>query len=95
MLKYLDVIDDTASGIGAVNLVKNCSGKLYGYNADYNGFYFLLSIIKLTPMAKKILILGTGGTARMVYYALKSNYKCTVFNATRNLENKRIKFLIT
>ncbi len=46
-------------------------------------------------MAKKILILGTGGTARMVYYALKSNYKCTVFNATRNLENKRIKFLIT
>ncbi|WP_287954797.1 shikimate dehydrogenase [Acidiplasma sp.] len=91
ILKYLDVIDDTASGIGAVNLVKNCSGKLYGYNADYNGFLFSLKHNKIDPNGKKILILGTGGTARMVYYALKSNYKCTVFNATRNLENKKNK----
>ncbi len=61
----LDQIDGTAQKIGAVNVVK---GKK-GYNTDWIGFTKAIKPL-LTKTDKKALILGTGGAAKAVNYAL-------------------------
>lgn len=61
----LDQIDGTAQKIGAVNVVK---GKK-GYNTDWIGFTKAIKPL-LTKTDKKALILGTGGAAKAINYAL-------------------------
>ena len=64
VLPYLDKIDSSASAIGAVNTVVNRQGKLYGYNTDFGGMIALIRRMGLDLRGKKVLILGTGGTAQ-------------------------------
>jgi len=63
VIPYLDVIDENARAIGAVNTVVNRGGKLYGYNTDYYGMRALTEKIGVPLAGKKVLILGTGGTS--------------------------------
>ena len=70
VIKYLDVISDSAEKIGAVNLIINKNGKLFGYNTDYYGFKYLLEENDINPENKNCLILGTGGTSKTVYNVL-------------------------
>jgi len=92
IIKYLDDIDLTARNIGSVNLVKNVFGKLYGYNSDYNGFLFLLKNNNINLNNKNILILGTGGIAKTIIYAIKNNYNSDINVASRNIKNKKFDF---
>ena len=64
VLPYLDDISPVAQRIGAVNTVVNKDGRLYGYNTDYHGMKALLERVGIGLEGKKVLILGTGGTAR-------------------------------
>ena len=64
VIPYLDYIDESAKKIGAVNTVVNREGKLYGYNTDYFGMKALVERIGLEIKDKKVLIIGTGGTAK-------------------------------
>ena len=73
VLSYLTCTDNAAATIGAVNTVKVVHGngctKLHGYNTDYIGFTeSLLEVLPRPP--KRALVLGTGGGARAVTYAL-------------------------
>jgi 3-dehydroquinate dehydratase/shikimate dehydrogenase len=69
--KYLDEIDANAQRIGAVNTVKIDGDKLTGYNTDAHGF--------ITPLKQRIpdlknasvAIIGAGGAARAVIFALQ------------------------
>ncbi len=72
IIKHLDGLDETAAKIGAVNTVKITDGKLYGYNTDAPGFIepLLNSYGDLT--GAKVAVLGAGGAARAVVYALKT-----------------------
>ncbi len=65
IIDYLDELDEVAKKIGAVNVVK---GKK-GYNTDWIGFTKAIKPL-LTKTDKKALILGTGGAAKAVNYAL-------------------------
>ena len=65
IIPHLDEVDTIASKIGAVNVVK---GKK-GYNTDWIGFTKAIKPA-LTKKDKKALILGTGGVAKAVNYAL-------------------------
>ena len=65
IMSYLDEIDVVAQKIGAVNVVK---GKK-GYNTDWIGFTKAIKPY-LRKEDKKALILGTGGAAKAVNYAL-------------------------
>lgn len=73
VLPYLTCTDNAAATIGAVNTVKvvrdsGCT-ELCGFNTDYIGFAeSLLEVLPRTP--KRALVLGTGGGARAVTYAL-------------------------
>ncbi len=70
IISRLDHIDPLASQIRSVNCVACSDGNLTGYNTDLDGFsYSLLSYIEKLPH-RSCLLLGTGGAARTVLYAL-------------------------
>ncbi|MFN4246467.1 MAG: shikimate dehydrogenase [Flavipsychrobacter sp.] len=70
VLPLLNEIDAAAREIGAVNCIKIEVGKLIGYNTDHIGFVESLKPL-LQPQHTHALILGTGGAAKAVMYALK------------------------
>ena len=69
VMRYLDVIDETAKATGAVNTVINKSGKLTGYNTDIDGIALALKNVPLK--GKNVSLIGAGGAARAVAYYLK------------------------
>jgi 3-dehydroquinate dehydratase/shikimate dehydrogenase len=70
ILEHLDDCDPLAAAIGAVNTVVVLGGgKLYGYNTDYVGV--LRALERRVQLAGScVLILGAGGAARAVAFAL-------------------------
>lgn len=70
IIPYLDKISKKAMQIGAVNVIRiTKKGKLKGYNSDYFGFKKSIKPL-LQPHHKKALILGSGGAAKAVAFAL-------------------------
>lgn len=72
VIPYLDGIDEGARRIGAVNTVVKRNGALLGYNTDFTGLKALLRRVGMTPNGKKTLILGTGGTSKTAFAAVKA-----------------------
>ncbi len=70
IIPYLDALDETAAAIGAVNVIRFVNGKKIGYNTDVIGFMEALKPL-LQPHHKTALILGTGGAAKAITYALQ------------------------
>lgn len=70
IVNRLDDIDPLAARIGAVNtVVVRGNGRLYGYNTDYVGV--LTTLEKRIPLrGSRVLIVGAGGAARAVAFAL-------------------------
>ena len=66
VLKYLDELSPAAGIIGAVNMVVNRDGKLWGENTDGKGFLLSLEQEGVTAEGKNIVILGAGGAARAI-----------------------------
>ena len=74
VIPLLDELTPQARAVGAVNTIVHCAGKLLGDNTDISGFkadlYQSLPIKKEGRKDKCALILGAGGAARAVVYAL-------------------------
>lgn len=70
ILPFLDEVDDVAQKIGAVNTLVNRKGRLVGYNTDAIGAIRALEQ-QLTLPGKDCLIIGAGGAARAIGFALK------------------------
>lgn len=71
VMKYLDGTDHYAKMSGAVNTIVQREGKLYGYNTD--GIGYIRSLQEETDIdirSAKIMIIGAGGAARGIAYAL-------------------------
>ena len=70
IIPYIDKLSKKAKKIGAVNVIKFTKKKqLKGYNSDYYGFKKSLQPL-LQPHHKRALILGTGGAAKGIAFAL-------------------------
>lgn len=70
ILRYLDHCEELAERIGAVNTVLvRGNGKLYGFNTDYVGVLRTLQE-RIALENSRVLILGAGGAARAVAFAL-------------------------
>jgi 3-dehydroquinate dehydratase / shikimate dehydrogenase len=70
ILSHLDGCDPLAKKIGAVNMVMvRGGGKLYGYNMDYMGVLRSLER-RISLRGSRVLIIGAGGVARAVAFAL-------------------------
>jgi len=68
IIPFLDKLSNEAKIIGAVNTVQFINGKTIGHNTDFIGFSN--SIKPLLNGRKSALILGDGGAAKAVKYAL-------------------------
>lgn len=90
VIPLLDDLTPTAEAVGAVNTIWMQNGKLTGDNTDVPGFLadlngFLGKWKEESGTQKSALILGAGGSARAVRYALfKDNWKVTI--AARRIE---------
>lgn len=72
VIPLLDYIDPVAKLINSVNTIRIKNKKLYGYNTDYLGFEYSLKQNLKGIHIKQVAILGTGGAAQSVGYALKT-----------------------
>ena len=71
VMAHLDEISAEAQSIGAVNTIANRDGRLVGYNTDAFGIVQSLKADGgLDPLPSKVALLGAGGAARAVLYAL-------------------------
>lgn len=85
IIKNLDEADKKVDEIGACNTVINRDGKYFGYNSDCTGFEkALLEFSRLKNLKhKKVAIIGAGGAAKAVAYAVREmGGKACVFNRT-------------
>ena len=85
VLKYLDELSEAAEIIGAVNMVVNNNGKLWGENTDGKGFLTSLRNEGVDVKGKNAAILGAGGAARAISVecALAGAKKITIANIER------------
>ena len=71
VMPFLDEIEAGAKAIGAVNtIVVEEDGRLTGCNTDWSGFLADLEALAVPVRGRDCLVLGAGGSARAVVYAL-------------------------
>lgn len=81
----LDGLTEAAQQIGAVNTLFWEGDRLMGDNTDAAGFLRALLEAGVNPAGQPVLVLGAGGAARAVVYALYQQ-GCTVWVANRTRE---------
>ena len=86
VLRHLNQLSPEARAIGAVNTVKKVNGRWMGYNTDVYGFLAGLKECRFSSRGRAAVILGAGGSARAVSFALaKSGVRSIcVANRTQN-----------
>mgnify|MGYP001823300100 CR=1 FL=1 len=81
VMPFLDEITETAQAIGAVNTIVVQHDRLLGHNTDAYGFLADLQDAGFEPIGKRALVMGAGGAARAVVYALaQSGCAITIHN---------------
>ncbi len=94
IISYLDELTDAAKQIGAVNTIYKRGDKLIGDNTDYIGFDYLLKASNaLEKELNNVYILGSGGAAKAVYYALEKRDINAIIVA-RNIDQTHFKNII-
>ena len=85
-MPFLDEISQEASAIGAVNTIAHRDGRLIGYNTDVYGILAALHYgAGLDPLPPGVAVLGAGGAARGIVYALAGSQaveRLTILNRT-------------
>ena len=92
IIHHLDALDHNAKAMGAVNTVYNRNGEWIGYNTD--GIGYVRSLLNKFPQLerekeKRILLIGAGGAARGIYYALMIFGFSSIDIANRTLQSAR------
>lgn len=87
IIPFLDDLDPLSEAIGAVNTVINSNGKLIGYNTDGSGYIKGLHFTMAELKEKKVLMVGTGGAAKAIYYTMASRGVKNVDVCNRTLDN--------
>lgn len=77
------IVSEEAARTGSVNTIHNRDGKLYGYSTDGAGFLRALEAAGQPTEGRQVLLLGAGGSARAVSFALASRgCRCQIANRT-------------
>jgi shikimate dehydrogenase len=88
VIPLLDDVDSAAQAIGAVNTIviqeqPDTDKKLVGYNSDWSGFLADLADNDVKVRGRQCLVLGAGGSARAIAYALATSGARVVLFARR------------
>lgn len=87
---HLDEIEPGAAAIGAVNNgVRRDDGSLVGFNTDASGFISAVVSMGLSVAGHRAVVIGAGGAARAVVWALLDAGADSVFVANRTPERAR------
>jgi shikimate dehydrogenase len=71
VIPLLDELGGQAARMGAVNTIVNREGRLFGFNTDGPGFVAALrNEAAFDPAGRRCLLLGAGGAARGIAFAL-------------------------
>jgi len=90
ILDLLKRLDPTAKAVGAVNTVVCLPRGLTGYNTDVHGVTAALAPVKRQLRDSSVVILGGGGAARAVAYALSREFSIgEIIFAVRSLPKGR------
>ncbi|MCL1965696.1 MAG: shikimate dehydrogenase [Candidatus Bathyarchaeota archaeon] len=83
VIAHLDWIEETAKFLNSVNTIQLKDEKLLGYSTDGIGALMALRENRADPQGKRVLILGAGGAARAMAYALiKEADEIAILNRT-------------
>ena len=86
VINLVDKLDKSAKSTNAVNTIVNKNGMLVGFNTDTTA---TVELIKNTNVDRKdkILIIGAGGVAKAIIFALKSLGFKNIYVANRTFRN--------
>jgi shikimate dehydrogenase len=70
IIALLDEVEELAAKTGSVNTVVNDGGRLRGYSTDGPGALAALEAAGVDPCGRDVLLLGSGGAARAIGFAL-------------------------
>ena len=86
VVQYMDELSAAAQIIGAVNMVVNNDGRLWGENTDGKGYLTSLRNEDVDVAGKHVTILGAGGAARAISVecALAGAAEITIANIVRD-----------
>lgn len=92
IIPYLDELDELAEKMGAVNtVVRTKEGKLKGYNTDGVGFVRSLEdAVGKSHKDKPVLLIGAGGAARGVAFAMQQQGYTNLTIANRTVANAKV-----
>jgi len=84
IINCLDELGESARNVHAVNTIVKRNGRLIGENTDIVGFLQALRDVPFDPRGAHALILGAGGAARGVAFALgqAGAHRMTILNRT-------------
>ncbi len=84
VMRFLDEISEGAQAAGAVNTIVNDNGRLVGYNTDGIGYVRSLKEETEPNLAgRTIVVLGAGGAARGILWALAQEKPAAILIANR------------
>lgn len=90
IIPFLDVLDESAQTIGAVNTIVKRQNQLIGYNTDGYGFLQgLRAAQQLDKIHSKILVLGAGGAAKAVVATLINEGATDITIANRHMARQQ------
>jgi shikimate dehydrogenase len=88
IIQFMDHVSEEASTVGSVNTVVNEGNQLFGYNTDINGIVETLNPYKERIHKSTVSVIGAGGVARSVLFALIRNFKVEKINIINRTEEK-------
>jgi shikimate dehydrogenase len=89
-MSHLDEVEPGAAAIGAVNNgVRRDDGSLFGFNTDASGFRSAVESMGVSVAGHRAVVVGAGGAARAVVWALLDAGVESVFVANRTPERAR------
>lgn len=88
IIQYMDHVSEEAAIVGAVNTVVNEGNQLFGYNTDVNGIIESLNPFKDQLAKSTVSVIGAGGAARGVLYALIRYFKVNKINIINRTEER-------
>ena len=92
VIPYIDVLDESAEKMGAVNTIVNRDGKLYGYNTDFGGFLYMVKAHNVHMEGKKVLLIGNGGASAAVQAVCKYEKAKDIIVVSRSANNGAISY---
>lgn len=85
-VSHVDVVSDEAAAANSVNTLFFHEGQLAGHTTDVAGFLEALQAVDYSPRAQRTLVIGAGGAARAIVYALASAGANEIAVANRTYE---------